>query len=217
MSVDPLAEQYHWMTTYQFASNQVVHGREIEGLENVSTIDSGSSLPPLPTGGISPEQSRTPEQSIAPLNPAPAVSQDASIQAGTLAMTASLQTAQTPASSAGSNASGVSDDSLLRYIPVVGSALDARDAFGRGDWGWGIVHSALAVSDVFLVKSIVTGVGKMAFRAVAKSKLKREAAKGGATVYTSVSKGVTQYVGITNNVARRSAEHLASKGINIQP
>lgn len=43
------------------------------------------------------------------------------------------------------------------------------------------------------------------------------AAKGSTTVYTSVSKGVTQYVGITNNVARRSAEHLTSKGINIQP
>jgi hypothetical protein len=45
----------------------------------------------------------------------------------------------------------------------------------------------------------------------------KAAAKGGATVYTSASKGVTQYVGITNNLARRSAEHLASKGINIQP
>lgn len=26
-----------------------------------------------------------------------------------------------------------------------------------------------------------------------------------------------QYVGITNNVARRAAEHLATKGINIEP
>ncbi len=43
------------------------------------------------------------------------------------------------------------------------------------------------------------------------------AARGSTTVYTSASKGVTQYVGITNNLARRSAEHLASKGINIQP
>lgn len=28
---------------------------------------------------------------------------------------------------------------------------------------------------------------------------------------------VTQYVGITNNFARRQAEHLASKGIEIEP
>jgi len=36
-------------------------------------------------------------------------------------------------------------------------------------------------------------------------------------VYHSVENGVTQYVGITNNLARRAAEHLASKGINISP
>lgn len=29
--------------------------------------------------------------------------------------------------------------------------------------------------------------------------------------------GVTQYVGITNNIARKQAEHLASKGIEIEP
>jgi RHS repeat-associated protein len=38
------------------------------------------------------------------------------------------------------------------------------------------------------------------------------------TVYVSeTSEGVIQYVGITNNLARREAEHLASKGINISP
>lgn len=47
--------------------------------------------------------------------------------------------------------------------------------------------------------------------------MRKLATKAGTTVYTSVSKGVTQYVGITNNLARRAAEHLASKGINIQP
>lgn len=41
------------------------------------------------------------------------------------------------------------------------------------------------------------------------------AIKGGNSVYVSVSKGVTQYVGITNNFARRAAEHLTSKGISI--
>ena len=34
MSIDPLAEKYNWMTDYQFSSNQVVFGREIEGMEN---------------------------------------------------------------------------------------------------------------------------------------------------------------------------------------
>jgi RHS repeat-associated protein len=34
MSVDPLTEKYNWMSDYQFSSNQVVFGREIEGMEN---------------------------------------------------------------------------------------------------------------------------------------------------------------------------------------
>jgi RHS repeat-associated protein len=45
-----------------------------------------------------------------------------------------------------------------------------------------------------------------------------EAAKGGENVvYHSVEDGVTQYVGITNNLARRQAEHLTTKGIKIEP
>jgi len=41
---------------------------------------------------------------------------------------------------------------------------------------------------------------------------------GNTTVYISkTASGVTQYVGITNNIARRQAEHLAAKGIKIRP
>jgi len=32
--IDPLTENYEWMTTYQFASNQPIHASELEGLEN---------------------------------------------------------------------------------------------------------------------------------------------------------------------------------------
>jgi RHS repeat-associated protein len=39
MSVDPLAEKYNWMTCYQFSSNQVVHAREIEGLESYDDLN----------------------------------------------------------------------------------------------------------------------------------------------------------------------------------
>lgn len=35
MSIDPLGEKYNWQTNYAFGSNQVVHSREIEGLEAV--------------------------------------------------------------------------------------------------------------------------------------------------------------------------------------
>jgi RHS repeat-associated protein len=33
MSVDPLSEKYNWQANYSFCSNQVVHSRELEGLE----------------------------------------------------------------------------------------------------------------------------------------------------------------------------------------
>ena len=36
-------------------------------------------------------------------------------------------------------------------------------------------------------------------------------------VYHAVEEGVTKYVGITKNLARRTAEHLSKKGINIEP
>jgi hypothetical protein len=36
-------------------------------------------------------------------------------------------------------------------------------------------------------------------------------------VYASTESGVTQYVGITNNLAKRAAQHLKSKGIKIEP
>jgi len=40
---------------------------------------------------------------------------------------------------------------------------------------------------------------------------------GDNVVYHSVEEGVTQYIGITNNLARREAEHLASKVISKDP
>ncbi|WP_281989897.1 DUF6443 domain-containing protein [Aquimarina aggregata] len=38
--IDPLAEKYHWMTTYQFSSNQPIHAPELEGLESSYDLNS---------------------------------------------------------------------------------------------------------------------------------------------------------------------------------
>lgn len=38
-NIDPLAEKYDDYTPYQFSSNQPVHGREIEGLENANDLN----------------------------------------------------------------------------------------------------------------------------------------------------------------------------------
>ena len=54
-------------------------------------------------------------------------------------------------------------------IPIWGSGRAAVDDFQNGRWGWGIFNTALAISDVFLVKSIVTGAGKLIGKAIYKA------------------------------------------------
>ncbi|MEO7101165.1 MAG: RHS repeat-associated core domain-containing protein [Luteolibacter sp.] len=57
------------------------------------------------------------------------------------------------------------------FVPVIGSGLDAYDAFSEGRWGMGIVHTALAITDLAgagaIVKGIAKGVGKIAAKEVA--------------------------------------------------
>ena len=67
------------------------------------------------------------------------------------------------------NASGVSSDSWLRYIPIFGSGLDAYDSFSRGHYWTGAFHTAMAISDVFLVKSLFTGIAKGGYKAFGKN------------------------------------------------
>ncbi|MEW4923109.1 RHS repeat-associated core domain-containing protein [Algibacter sp. 2305UL17-15] len=45
-------------------------------------------------------------------------------------------------------------------IPVYGSSMMAMQNFEDGEIGWGIFNSAMAVSDIFLVKSLFTGIAK---------------------------------------------------------
>jgi RHS repeat-associated protein len=49
-------------------------------------------------------------------------------------------------------------------IPVWGSGRDAINSFQEGHYVRGSVHTVVAVSDVFLVKSIATGIGKGAIK-----------------------------------------------------
>jgi hypothetical protein len=57
-------------------------------------------------------------------------------------------------------------------IPIWGSAREAAHAFKQGHWGWGIIHSGLAISDVFLVKSAITAAGKVILKAGATAVVK---------------------------------------------
>ncbi len=45
-------------------------------------------------------------------------------------------------------------------IPIWGSGRSAVDDFQNGRWGWGLVNVAFAVTDVFLIKALATGIIK---------------------------------------------------------
>jgi hypothetical protein len=89
-------------------------------------------------------------------------------------------------------ASGVSEGSAARYVPVLGSGLDAYDAYSRGDYWKATGHALLAASDVFLVKSLVTGIGKAVWR---------KGLMEGATKYFGI--GMSHNYGATVNRLRR--------------
>ncbi len=143
-------------------------------------------------------------------------------------------------------------------IPIWGSGRESINHFQHGNYVRGVFWGAMAVSDVFLVKSLVVGGGKLLFRGgasvvahaapevaahaapevaahaapevaahtaptvtahtaanVTAHATATAAAGGGNVVYHSVVDGRTIYIGITNNLERRAAEHLAGKGIVI--
>jgi hypothetical protein len=53
-------------------------------------------------------------------------------------------------------------------IPIWGSGRSAVHHFQEGNWGRGAIYTALAVSDVFLVKSLVVAGGKLVVKGGAK-------------------------------------------------
>lgn len=57
----------------------------------------------------------------------------------------------------------------LSYIPVIGSGRDAYRSFNNGSYWTTAFYAGMAISDVFLVKSLVTAVGKASFHFAWKS------------------------------------------------
>jgi RHS repeat-associated protein len=62
-------------------------------------------------------------------------------------------------------------------IPIWGSGRDAIYNFQKGNWGWGLLYTGLAVTDVFLVKALVTGIAKGVAKGGAKLGGKKLAAR----------------------------------------
>lgn len=82
---------------------------------------------------------------------------------------ASSTTTEQPIASA--NSTDTTDDGSVgepgfweSLIPVWGSGREAVNHFQKGNYGRGLLWSALAVTDVFLVKSLVMGGGRLLFR-----------------------------------------------------
>jgi hypothetical protein len=102
-------------------------------------------------------------------------------------------------------------------IPVYGSARSSIDYFQRGKWGMGTFQAAMAVSDLFLVKSLATAGVKLGAGLIGKFAVEETAeiaAKGGSNVvYQGIDKATNtvKYVGITERSAVvRWGEHYAS-------
>ena len=119
-----------------------------------------------------------------------------------------------------SNKNGVGQPGIGEsLIPIWGSARTSVDHFQNGNYGRGILYGALAVSDVFLVKSLVVGAGKLAMVGFSKLAIEESAtvaakgvSEGTHVVYQGFNKaGVVEYVGITGrDAAVRFGEHLNS-------
>ena len=76
-------------------------------------------------------------------------------------------------------------------IPVWGSGRAAINDFQEGRYGWGVFNTAMAISDVFLIKALYTGVlkvgvkstGKMGWKSVRSWLGKKGFAKSGQHVH----------------------------------
>lgn len=94
-------------------------------------------------------------------------------------------------------------------IPIWGSVRDANYNFDKGNWGWGIAFTALAITDVFLVKSLVTAVGKGIFKIAGKETAKEIAAKKLAAELAA--KELAAKEAAAKLAAEKAAEELAAK------
>ena len=104
-------------------------------------------------------------------------------------------------------ASGVSEGSWVRYVPLIGSGIDAYDAFSKGNYLAGIFHTALAVSDVFLVKAAVTAVAKAGVKLMAKAAARR-AARGSSNLWK-----VGSYNKLAGLESGLNAHHVGQKAL----
>jgi RHS repeat-associated protein len=108
----------------------------------------------------------------------------------------------------------------IKYAPDIEITCEEEDFFCSHDfWGKPVYGSFKYDCRTGKAKGIAPKIGifEDPFGATPVSKIGLLGKGAANVVYHSTKNGVTRYVGITSNFARRSAQHLAKKGINIEP
>jgi len=93
-------------------------------------------------------------------------------------------------------------------IPIWGSGRDAIYNFQKGNIGWGLVYTGLAVTDVFLVKAVVVSIGKGVMKGGAKLALKEGAEQLAAK---EAAEKLAAKEAAEKLAAKEAAEKLAAK------
>lgn len=100
-------------------------------------------------------------------------------------------------------------------IPIWGSGRAAINNFQTGHWGWGLVNTGLAISDVFLVKSLATAGAKLAIAGVATVTEKAAIGATGAVGETALKQlGGDSQVFFKTGLGRRFVDQFADGVIN---
>jgi RHS repeat-associated protein len=98
-------------------------------------------------------------------------------------------------------------------IPILGSVQNANYHFDKGNWVRGTLYTALAISDVFLVRSILTGALKLGFRGV----LSLKGVVGTALRELNPSKGIGSGIGLVTKLKRFFVQDLARYSPDASP
>jgi len=103
---------------------------------------------------------------------------------------------------------------LESFIPVWGSGREAIHDFQTGHWGWGIFNTAMAISDLFLFKALLTAGGKLVIKGGAMLLAKGLAARGAEAAITTVAKASAEVAteGLVRTAGREATETAASTG-----
>ena len=236
-TIDPLAEADAHQTPYAYANNNPVSNIDVEGLAGDKPIDGGMKATVTVTAknGQTPMQVKTPQVTSIGSGSNPAALVAAAM--GSSSSASSSSSTASSSSTEGVSGPGISEGAMdgiqgligvAQFFPVANTVAGLTNAaidIGRGNyWSAGLnLVSSIPVFGIG-VKVIATSIKfatiikkvEIVKYAVVLAKLEGKSVKLN-TVYLAVKDGFGHYAGITNNIARRTAEHLSQRGFQIQP